>query len=131
MARPVSPTVTDAERAILEVLWDRGEASVREVTDALSVSKPVAYNTVLTMLGILLRKSLVDYRQEGRAFIYRATVSRDEVRTQALDNLLRQFFDDSPEVLALHLVQSHALDASDLDRLRGKIAAAAKERSKR
>lgn len=131
MARPASLTVTDAERAILEVLWDRGEASVREVTDALSASKPVAYNTVLTMLGILHRKSLVDYRQEGRAFIYRAAVSRDEVRTQALDNLLRQFFDDSPEVLALHLVQSHALDANDLDRLRGKVAAAAKERNKR
>ncbi len=124
MVRPASPTVTDAERAILEVLWERGEASVREVNDALSATKPVAYNTVLTMLGILLKKSLVEYRQEGRAFIYRATVSRDEVRTQALDHLLRQFFDDSPEVLALHLVQNHALDAQDLDRLRSKIAAA-------
>ena len=124
MVRPTSPTVTDAERAILEVLWDRGEASVREVNEALSDSKPVAYNTVLTMLGILLKKSLVDYRQEGRAFIYRATVSRDEVRTQALDHLLRQFFDDSPEVLALHLVKNHALDAEDLDRLRSKVAAA-------
>lgn len=130
MVRPTSPTVTDAERAILEVLWDRGEASVREVNDALSASKPVAYNTVLTMLGVLLKKSLVEYRQEGRAFIYRATVSRDEVRAQALDHLLRQFFDDSPEVLALHLVQNHALDAHDLDRLRSKIAAA-KEGSRR
>lgn len=127
MVRPASPTVTDAERAILEVLWDRGEASVREVNDALSATKPVAYNTVLTMLGILLKKSLVAYRQEGRAFIYRATVSRDEVRTQALDHLLRQFFDDSPEVLALHLVQNHAFDASDLDRLRRKVAAAKDE----
>lgn len=130
MVRPTSLTVTDAERAILEVLWERGEASVREVAEALSATKAVAYNTVLTMLGILLKKSLVAYRQEGRAFIYRACVSRDEVRTQALDNLLRQFFDDSPEVLALHLVQNHDLDASDLDRLRGKIAAAARERSK-
>ena len=130
MVRPTSPTVTDAERAILEVLWDRGEASVREVADALSATKAVAYNTVLTMLGILLRKSLVEYRQEGRAFIYRASVSRDEVRTQALDNLLRQFFDDSPEVLALHLVQNNALDDGELDRLRAKITAAAQDRSK-
>lgn len=124
MARPASPTVTEAERAILEVLWTAGEASVREVTDALSASKPVAYTTVLTMLGILLKKSLVEFRREGRAFIYRAAISRDEVRTQALGNLLRQFFDDSPEVLALHLVQNHEIDEADLDRLRAKVAAA-------
>ncbi len=126
MARPPSPTVTDAERAILEVLWDAGEASVREVADTLSASKPVAYTTVLTMLGILNKKHLVEFRREGRAFIYRATVSRDEVRTQALDNLLRQFFDDSPEVLALHLVEKHALDTDDLARLQDRIAAAKK-----
>ncbi len=124
MARPTSPTVTEAERAILEVLWNAGEASVREVTDTLSARKPVAYTTVLTMLGILLKKSLVEFRREGRAFIYRAAVSRDEVRAQALGNLLRQFFDDSPEVLALHLVQNHEIDDDDLDRLRAKVAAA-------
>jgi len=98
MVRPTSPTVTDAERAILEVLWDRGEASVREVADALSATKAVAYNTVLTMLGILLRKSLVEYRQEGRAFIHRASVSPHEVRTQAPDNPPRPFLQAFPQV---------------------------------
>lgn len=130
MARPPSPTVTDAERAILEVLWDAGEASVRDVADTLSASKPVAYTTVLTMLGILHKKGLVEFRRGGRAFIYRPAVSRDEVRTQALDHLLRQFFDDSPQVLALHLVEKQGLDAEDVARLQEKIAAA-KARSQR
>ncbi|MGH8080702.1 MAG: BlaI/MecI/CopY family transcriptional regulator, partial [Lysobacter sp.] len=47
MARPASPTLTQSEQAILEVLWDKDEASVREVAEALSLHKPVAYTTVL------------------------------------------------------------------------------------
>ena len=87
MARPASPTLTKSEQAILEVLWDRGEASVREVADELSKQKPAAYTTVLTMFNILGKKGFVSYRQEGRAFIYRAVITREEARQQALDHL--------------------------------------------
>ena len=69
MARPVSTTPTDAERAILEVLWKHKEASVRDVADELSRSKPVAYTTVLTMFKILESKGFVSHRNAGRAFI--------------------------------------------------------------
>jgi len=124
MARPVSPTPTDSERAILEVLWDREEASVREVTDELSKARPVAYTTVLTMLGILSRKGLVHHRAEGRAFIYRPAITRSEARSTALRNLLTQFFGGSPEVLAQHLLSEHEVDLSDLKDLRKKVAAA-------
>ena len=124
MARPASTTLTDSERAILEVLWDRGEASVRDVADVLSLQKPVAYTTVLTMFGVLSRKGLVTHRAEGRAFIYRAAITRDDARRQALQQLLKQFFEGSPEVLAQHLVREHEIDPAGLDALRDKLAAA-------
>lgn len=124
MARPPSATVTEAEQALLEVLWEAGEASVREVTDRLARHKPVAYTTVLTMLGVLHKKNLVSYRQEGRAFIYRPAVSKDEVRDQALGNLVEQLFDGSPEMLALHLVKSHGVDPDKIQALRRKVNAA-------
>lgn len=124
MARPPSATVTEAEQALLEVLWEAGEASVREVTDRLARQKPVAYTTVLTMLGVLHKKNLVSYRQEGRAFIYRPAVSKDEVRDQALGNLVEQLFDGSPEMLALHLVKSHGVDPDKIQALRRKVNAA-------
>ncbi len=127
MARPVASAVTEAEQAILEVLWARGEASVRDVTEALAHDKTVAYTTVLTMLGVLLKKGLVSHRPEGRAFIYRAAVSRDEVRGRALHNLLAQMFDGSPEALAVHLVENHALDPDKLKALRDRVKAARTE----
>lgn len=131
MARPASPTPTDSERAILEVLWKRKHASVREVTDELSKSRPVAYTTVLTMLKILGNKGLVGHHAEGRAFIYHATISRSEARSKALQHLLAQFFNGSPKVLAQHLLNEHEVDMAELKALQAKVdAARAKERGK-
>ncbi|TDR42049.1 putative transcriptional regulator [Tahibacter aquaticus] len=124
MARPPSATVTDAEQAILEVLWELGEASVREVADRLSLHKPVAYTTVLTMLGVLHKKDLVTFRQEGRAFIYKPALTKDDVRDRALGNLVTQLFDGSPEMLALHLFKHHGVDAQKVQALREKVKAA-------
>jgi predicted transcriptional regulator len=130
MARPSSQAVTGAEQAILEVLWELGEASVREVADRLAQQKLAAYNTVLTMLGVLHKKSLVTFRQEGRAFIYRATLTKDDVRDRALTSLLDQLFDGSPERLALHLVQNHEVDPAKLQALREKVQAAKRRKGK-
>ena len=123
MARPVSPTLTDSERAILEVLWKKKEASVREVTDELSKKKPTAYTTVLTMFKILDKKGLVSHRTEGRAFIYSATISRSDARKRALENLLKQFFNGSPNVLAQHLISEHDMDPGELKALQEKVDA--------
>lgn len=124
MARPPSPTVTDAEQAILEVLWELGEGSVREVAERLSARKPVAYTTVLTMLGVLRRKGLVTHREEGRAFIYRPALTKDQVRERALHRLVSQLFDGSPETLALHLLERHDVDPDRLRALGEKVRAA-------
>ncbi|WP_312681276.1 BlaI/MecI/CopY family transcriptional regulator [Stenotrophomonas chelatiphaga] len=121
MARPVSSMLTDSERRILEVLWKKKEASVREVADELSRSKPVAYTTVLTMFKVLDKKGLVHHRTEGRAFIYSAAISRGEARRQALENLLRSFFNDSPSVLAQHLIEEHDMDADELAALQKRV----------
>lgn len=124
MARPPSPTLTESERAILEVLWDKGEASVREVTDELSKQKSLAYTTVLTMFNTLSKKGFVTHRAEGRAFIYRAAITRELARKQALDHLLQQFFDGSPNVLAQHLLNEHAIDQAELKALQRRVSAA-------
>lgn len=127
MARPASLAPTETERRILEVLWKKKEASVREVADELSEKKPVAYTTVLTMFKVLDKKGLVTHRVEGRAFIYSAAISRSDARKQALENLLKQFFNGSPQVLAQHLISEHDMDPDDLKALQAKIDAAASE----
>lgn len=121
MARPKSEILTDAEQRIMRVLWERKEASVREVTDALQESYPVAYNTVLTLLRILTEKKYVKPRQVGRAFVYRTLVSRHEARTQAMKKLVSQFFEGSPTELAQHLIKTKALDMDELQAIRAEL----------
>ena len=105
------------------MLWKKKEASVREVADELSKRKPVAYTTVLTMFKILDRKGLVNHRTEGRAFIYSPAISRSEARKQALESLLRQFFNGSPSVLAQHLLSEHDMDLAEIKALQEKVDA--------
>jgi predicted transcriptional regulator len=76
---------------------------------------------VFTMFNVLARKGFVSHRQEGRAFIYRATISREQARRQALDHLLHQFFDGSPNVLAQHLVDQRDIDRGELQALQRRI----------
>ena len=77
--------------------------------------------TVLTMLGVLHKKDLVAFRQEGRAFIYRPTLTKTEVRDRALHNLMAQLFDGSPDALAVHLLEHHDIDPARIDALRDKV----------
>ena len=104
MARKKSNQLTDVEQRILEVLWKEGEASVKDIAQALSEEKPTAYTTAQTMCKILEEKGYAEYRKEGRAFIYRAKISQKEARQGALTSLLNRFFGSSPELLAQHLM---------------------------
>lgn len=124
MGRSISTTLTDSERRIMDVLWKLKEASVRTVVEELSKHRPHAYTTVLTMFKILEKKGLVTYRQEGRAFIYKPAISRGEARRKALENLLMQFFNGSPDILAQHLISEHQIDPTELQALRDKVSAA-------
>lgn len=124
MTRPTSPVPTDAERAILEVLWAKKQASTREVAEVLSETKSVAYTTVQTILTILHRKGFVTHQTEGRTFIYRPAVTRAQARSSALRQLVGQFFGGSSKALAQHLLSEHEVDLADLELLQAKIDAA-------
>ncbi|HVY90755.1 MAG TPA: BlaI/MecI/CopY family transcriptional regulator [Hyphomonadaceae bacterium] len=121
MPKPKSDVLTEAEQRIMRVLWEKGEASVREVTDELASSYPVAYNTVLTLLRILTEKDYVTPRQDGRAFIYKPTVSRAEARSRALRKVVSTFFEGSPTELAQHLIRTENLSANELQSLKDEL----------
>jgi len=121
MARKQSPTLTEAELPIMEILWQKGSAVVTDVVGALSNSV-VAYNTVLTTLRILERKGYVRHTKEGRAFVYHPVVERGEASRKAVRNLVKRFFQDSPELLILNLLEDEQLDESELAKLKRLIA---------
>jgi len=121
MARKKSSQLTDSEQSIMEVLWQKEQASVREITDILSQEKSTAYTTVQTMCKILSDKGYVDFHKEGKAFIYSPIVSRNDARQGALTSLLNKFFGGSPEVLAQHLMQETDIEMDDLAALQKEI----------
>src|SRR5579862_2419284 len=121
MARKQSATLTEAELPIMEVLWDRGSAPVTDVVVTLSHTG-VAYNTVLTTLRILERKGYVRHTKEGRAFVYHPVVARGEASRKAVRNLMKRFFQDSPELLILNVLEDEHLEEAELDRLKRLIA---------
>ena len=92
MARKKSEQLTDVEQSIMEVLWLKGEASVKDIEHILSKDKKTAYTTVQTMCKILAEKGYAEFRKEGRAFIYSPKISQREARQGALSSLLNRFF---------------------------------------
>jgi predicted transcriptional regulator len=125
MARRRSAALTDGELRIMRVLWARGQATVGEVVDSIEGTMRPAYNTVLTVLRILERKGYVTHEKAGRAFTYSPLIDQGQARRSALSHLLSRFFDDSPELLVLSLLQRDSLDASELRRVRDLVEASA------
>jgi predicted transcriptional regulator len=124
VARTKSPHLTDAELRLMDVLWEKGHATVSDVADALP-NQPLAYSTVLTTLRILENKGFVRHTKDGRAFVYHPLVGRAQARESAVMHLVRRFFENSPELLMLNLLDKKKVDAAELRRLRKKIDEAA------
>ena len=121
MARKKTTGLTDAELRLMEVLWDKGSATVGAVVEAMPKRTPLAYSTVLTTLRILEEKGNLRHVKEGRAFIYQPAVGREEACESAVTHLVRRFFNGSHGLLALNLVENKRIDVSELKRLRKSI----------
>jgi predicted transcriptional regulator len=122
MGRKKSPSLTDAELRLMNVVWERGSATVGDVVENLTGEPPLHYSTVLTTLRILETKGYLKHKKEGRAFVYRAAIQREQEREKAVAHLLRRFFDGSAEMLMLNLVERKGISQEELKRLRKRIA---------
>ena len=101
----------------MEVLWRKGSGTVQQLVDW--IPSTLAYNSVLTTVRILEKKGYVAHTQkEGRAFIYKAVVEREEATRSAVRQLVGKFFRNSHEALVLNILQDEAIDAKELKRLR-------------
>ena len=106
----------DRELDIMQVLWERGPATVAEVRAALA--DDLAYTTVATMLRILEEKGYARREEEGRAHRYFPLVERQQARDGALGRISRKLFKDSPELLLTHIVSDRRLSRAQLQRIR-------------
>lgn len=124
MARKRSPTLTDGESRLMNVLWKKERATVGEVVSALPRKHAVAYNTVQTMLRILEAKGYVGHDQIGRAFVYRPLIEQSTARRRALGHLIKALFDNSPSQVVLDVLHDERLGPGEIERLKRLIAEA-------
>jgi predicted transcriptional regulator len=102
----------------MNIIWDLGPATVNDVLQQLPEDEPLAYSTVLTTMRILEQKGYLRHDKQGRAFVYHPIIGQSEARQSALSHMMSRFFNDSPELLMMNLIEQEGLDAKDLERLK-------------
>ena len=122
MRRRTQPRLGDLELQILNVLWERGPSTVREVLEALPVEPRPAYTTVLTMMRLMHEKGYLGRREQGRAHVYQARLRERRVKRRLLRDLIATGFRGSPEALLVRLLEDETLSRDELDRVKRLIA---------
>ena len=122
MARPRHENPTPGELEVLQVIWQRGPSTVREVMTVLNGSRPRAYTSVMSLMNVMADKGLLSQEPKGRAFVYSAKVSQDRTQSRLLTDLLDRAFDGSASALVTHLLQDARPDSDELDDIRQAIA---------
>ena len=122
MAR--KPTPTDRELEILKILWQRGEATVREVYYEISRELPIVQNTAQAFLRTMEEKGLVKHRVEGRSFIYRPTVERDKTAERLVSGLLDRVFDGATDQMVQSVLALQKPTPEELAKIEQMIAEA-------
>jgi len=118
MADKPTPRPTDAELAIMRVLWERGPCTVREVHDDLSSSQETGYTTVLKLLQIMTDKGLVVRDESQRAHVYRTRYSEQRTQRQLLGDLIDRAFGGSPAKLVMQALSETHATADELSAIR-------------
>jgi predicted transcriptional regulator len=118
MSRTTSPRPTDAELAILRVLWDRGPSTVRQVHDVLGRERPAAYTTALKLLQIMTEKGLVERDERDRTHVYHARLSEEQTQRQLVRDLVDRAFGGSATKLVLQALASKRASADELQQIR-------------
>jgi BlaI family transcriptional regulator, penicillinase repressor len=122
--RPIMPErhqLTELQLAILRILWDKGEATVQDIWEALHAERGLAQTTVATMLSRLERRGVVTRRAQSRQYRYRAAVTEQEVQHSMIGELTERLFDGDVTALVQHLLAGEDVSPGDIAKIRDMI----------
>jgi predicted transcriptional regulator len=131
MSRVNAPRPTDAELAILRILWERGPSTVRQVHDILAHDRQAAYTTALKLLQIMTEKGLVERDERDRTHIYRARLSEETTQRQLVRDLLDRAFGGSSGKLVMQALATKRASAEELKDIRKAIDGARNDKEVR
>ncbi len=110
--------LTRQELQIMKVVWELGNATVKEVCDIMSQTKPVAYTTILTLMGILEEKGALVHTRAGRAFVYSPVLSRQQATRNQVRDVINRFFDGRPEGLIEDVIENESIAADQIENVK-------------
>src|SRR4051794_26931763 len=116
--RNASPKLGAVQLQIMQILWDRGEATAREITEELSRTAPVALSTVQTLLRQLEAKRAVSHHKISRNFVFRPVTDYSDASHTATRDLVTRMFHGSVYRLVSHLLGSEEIDPAELAQIR-------------
>ncbi len=109
---------TDSELEILQVLWDKQPATVREVHEELTKTKDAGYTTTLKLMQIMFEKGLVDRDASAKTHIYTANVSQQQAQQTALDKMLSTVFQGSTANLVMQALGNHKASGEEIEAIK-------------
>jgi len=113
-----TPKPTASELEILQVLWERGPSTVREVHDALAAKRPIGYTSVLKLMQIMTAKGTVRRNEEQRAHVYEAVQPAEKTKRQLAMDVLQRVFDGSASDLMMHALAGRKASKEEIEEMR-------------
>ena len=129
MAKQSVHGLGELQTEVMELVWEMKEATVAQIAERISAVRPVTYTTVLAAMQKLTKKGWLVHRQEGKAYVYRATRSRNDARGTLLREVLGSAFEGDPTLLLSSLLDATTLSDVELKELRQLIEQRRKERN--
>lgn len=108
---------TESELEILQVLWEKQEATVRDVHEELFRTRNIGYTTALKLLQIMFEKGLVSRDESAKSHIYKAAVSREKTQKQLVGKMISTLFSGSPGELVMQALGNHQASADELEQI--------------
>lgn len=106
--------ISDAEHAVMEVLWEESPLTAQDVAERVPVEREWSANTVKTLLGRLLAKNVIAHEEEGRRYLYRPLIQREDYVTGESQRLIDRLFGGRLTPLVAHLAERDQLTAEDI-----------------
>ncbi|ANM31055.1 transcriptional regulator [Acidobacteria bacterium Mor1] len=113
--------LTDVELELMTVLWQTGEATVRDVLEQLPANRQLAYTSVSTVLRILEKKKLVQTRKDGKAHLYAPAVSKTDYESRSVRDLVDKVFDGTPSAMVMRLLDDEGMSAEELREIQARL----------
>lgn len=127
---PKAPkSLTPLEALIMDAIWDLAPVTVRQIQEHFQATRPMAYNTVLTMMRILRDKGFLKSERQGRIDVYQPLFSREQIGRRSVGEVLDLFFAGSARSLVSQLLDSEKISREELAQLRREIDRRLREQS--